>query len=130
MLNHTRIDTTIPVVDMKRARRFYADTLGLEEIDSPDGSFSEGNAVFQVGDCTRFMLYQRPERTKAEHTIAAFTVDDLEQSVDDLKQRGVRFERYDMPNLKTDERGIAADNGMKAAWFRDTEGNVLSLGEM
>ena len=130
MLNKTRMDATIPAVDMKRARRFYRDTLGLEEITPPDPELAKDSAMFQVGDCTRFLVYRRPHRSKAEHTLAAFTVDDLEKAMGELEDRGVRFEQYDMPDLKTDGRGIAEADGMKAAWFKDTEGNILGIGEL
>lgn len=130
MLNKTRIDAVIPAVDMKRARRFYGDTLGLKEITPPDPEIAENNAMFTVGDCTRFLVYKRPYASKAEHTIATFTVDNLEEAMDELKGRGVTFEQYDMPSLKTDRRGIAEADGMKAAWFKDPDGNILGLGEM
>lgn len=128
MLNYERIHTTIPVVDVQRARRFYRDTLGLEEVDSltEDG---QDNIMFRVGDCSRFMLFKRPHRSKAEHTIAGLRVDDLEETMDELEGRGVRFERYDLPNLKTDERGIARMGDWKGAWFKDSEGNILAVGE-
>jgi catechol 2,3-dioxygenase-like lactoylglutathione lyase family enzyme len=130
MLDDARIDPTIPVVDMKRARRFYHDTLGLKELDLPDPRFADDNAYFQIGDCTRMLLYKRAERTKAEHTAAVFTVDDVEQTVDELTNRGVRFEQYDLPGIKTDKRGIARSNGMKGAWFKDSEGNILGVTEI
>jgi catechol 2,3-dioxygenase-like lactoylglutathione lyase family enzyme len=130
MLDNARIDTTIPAVDVTRARRFYRDTLGLEEITPHDPKFSAEGAMFQVGDCTRFIIYRRPEPTRAEHTVATLTVDDLEKEMDRLEDRGVRFEQYDQPGLKTNRRGIAESDGMKAAWFKDTEGNILGIGEM
>jgi catechol 2,3-dioxygenase-like lactoylglutathione lyase family enzyme len=130
MLQDTRIDAVIPAVDMRRARRFYGDTLGLKEITPPDPEISENNAMFQVGDCTRVLVYRRPHPSKAEHTIATFTVDNLEKAMDELKSRGISFERYDMPGLKTDRRGIAEADGMKAAWFKDTEGNILGIGQL
>jgi catechol 2,3-dioxygenase-like lactoylglutathione lyase family enzyme len=132
MLKDTRIDATIPVVDLKRARRFYRDTLKLEEMTPPnlDPKMAEENAMFRVGDCSRFLLFRRPHASKAEHTIAAFTVKDLDATMKDLEGRGVRFEQYDLPNLKTDARGIVEQDGMRAAWFKDSEGNILSVGEM
>ncbi|MGD8626167.1 MAG: VOC family protein [Anaerolineae bacterium] len=132
MLNDMRIDATIPAVDVERARQFYRDTLGLEEITPPnlDPEMAEANAMFRVGDCSRFLLYKRPHRSKAEHTLATFTVDDLEGTMGKLRDQGVRFERYDMPGLKTDKRGIVEQDGMKAAWFKDSEGNILGIGEM
>ena len=130
MLSKTRMDAVIPAVDMKRARRFYGDTLGLKEITPPDAEMAKDNAMFEVGDCTRFLVYRRPHRSKAEHTIATFTVDNLEEAMDDLRERGVRFEQYDMPDLKTDKRGIVEVDGMRAAWFKDSEDNILGIGEL
>ena len=129
MLNVDRIHTTIPVVDMERARRFYRDTLGLEELSEFGEELSNGNAMFRVGDCSRFLLFKRAHRSKAEHTVAGFRVDNLELAMDDLEQRGVRFERYDLPDLKTDDRGIARMGEWKGAWFKDSEGNILAVGE-
>jgi catechol 2,3-dioxygenase-like lactoylglutathione lyase family enzyme len=132
MLADMRIDATIPVVDLKRARRFYRDTLKLEEITPSDldPKLTQDNAMFRVGDCSRFLLFRRPHASRAEHTIAAFTVSDLETTMDELRERGVRFERYDLPDLKTDERGMVNQDGMKAAWFKDSEGNILGVSEM
>ena len=132
MLSDTRIDATIPVVDLKRARRFYRDTLALEEITPADidPELAKDNAMFRVGDCSRFLLFRRPYASKAEHTIAFFTVKDLETTMDELIARGVRFERYDLPDLKTDERGMVQQDGMKAAWFKDSEGNIIGVSEV
>ncbi len=132
MLHDARIDATIPVVDLKRARRFYRDTLMLEEIvpSDMDPKVTEDNAMFRVGDCTRFLLFRRPHASKAEHTVAGFTVRDLKKTMEELNERGVRFERYNLPNLKTDERGLAEQNGIKAAWFKDSEGNILGISEL
>ncbi|MEJ2210359.1 MAG: VOC family protein [Anaerolineae bacterium] len=132
MLKDTRIDAVIPAVDVERARKFYRDTLGLEEITPRglDREASMANAMFRVGDCSRFLIYKRPRRSKAEHTLATFTVDNLEGTMQDLRKRGVRFEHYDLPNLKTDERDIAEQDGMKVAWFKDSEDNILGIGEV
>jgi predicted enzyme related to lactoylglutathione lyase len=132
MLSNTRIDATIPVVDLDRARRFYRDTLKLKEMTPSDidPKIAKDNAMFRVGDSSRFLLFRRPHASKAEHTIAVFTVKDLETSMEELRERGVQFEQYDLPNLKTDERGILEEDGMKAAWFKDSEGNILGVSEM
>lgn len=126
---YEQIHTTVPVVDMEPARSFCRDTLGLQEITMPE-EMNGDNAMFQVGDCSRFMLFTRPHRSKAEHTIAGFRVRDLDETMDELVERGVRFERYDLPTLKTDERGVARMGEWRDAWFKDTEGNTLAVGEM
>jgi hypothetical protein len=75
-------------------------------------------------------LYEREGGTKADHTVAGWVVDDVEKAVDMLSERGLEFEQYDLPGLKTDERGIAESNGMKGSWFKDSEGNILSFTEL
>jgi len=72
------------------------------------------------------MLYQRGP-SNAEHTLAAFSVEDVEQTVRDLAARGVVFEQYDFPGVKTDAHGIASMGEGKVAWFKDTEGNILAV---
>jgi predicted enzyme related to lactoylglutathione lyase len=129
MLSYARMDATIPVVDMKRAKQFYGKTLGLKQIALPDPGFASQNAFFQIGDCSRILMYERPGSIDAQSTSAVLLIDDLEKAVDELTERGVRFERYDLPNLKTDKRGIARDNGSKGAWFKDSEGNIIGLSE-
>ncbi len=69
-------------------------------------------------------------RAVTDHTEAAFDVDEIEREVGELKERGVQFESYDMPGLKTDENNIAAMNGAKSAWFKDTEGNIIAIVQM
>lgn len=89
----------------------------------PDG------ALFEAGRGSQLYLYQRAP-TKADHTAATFTVENIEQVVDDLAARGVVFEQYDMGELKTDARGIATFGPIKSAWFKDTEGNILGIVSM
>ena len=126
MLKSANVHPTIPVEDLKRARQFYEDKLGLtvvKEDPSPAVTMSAGNG-------TQIYLYQRGA-TKADHTVAAFIVDDVEAEVKQLKEKGVMFEDVEFPGagLKT-VNGIATMNGMKAAWFKDTEGNILGIANM
>jgi len=122
MLASFPVVATMPAVDIQRARRYYSDTLGLKpvQIPVPDG------ALFEAGKGSQIYLYQRGQ-TKADHTAATFTVENIEQVVDDLTLRGVIFEQYDMGELKTDARGIATFGSSKSAWFKDSEGNILGL---
>lgn len=127
---HTRISSApvmavLPVVDVSRAKSFYRDTLGLEISEWPEAS---GYFVGSAGAGTSILFYERPVPTKAEHTVAGFSVDDLEATMAELRSAGVVFEEYDMPGLKT-EHGVAVAGSMKSAWFRDTEGNILSISE-
>lgn len=116
---------TMPVVDMDEARTFYEEVLGLE----PGPNTSEGTAHYECGDGSQFILYRRETPTKADHTSLGFTVPDLDAVVDELSQRGLRFEQYDQPGIETDERGIAEGEGMRSAWFKDPAGNILAVGE-
>ncbi|MGH2404255.1 MAG: VOC family protein [Vicinamibacterales bacterium] len=123
MLNDAKVMPTIPVVDLDRARRFYEGTLGLR----PTGPPSPGGIMYECGDSTRLFLYPRAP-TKADHTVASFVVENLEQAVASLRARGIVFEEYDFPGLKTVD-GIANLGNEKAAWFKDTEGNVLAVSQ-
>ena len=87
-------------------------------------------ALFECGQGTRLFVYQRPTPTKADHTAAGWIVDDLEAVVDQLIARGVTMEVYDMPGVEFDERGIARGPNLAGAWFKDPEGNILSINEM
>jgi catechol 2,3-dioxygenase-like lactoylglutathione lyase family enzyme len=112
---------TIPAKDIDRTRRFYEDVLGAQVVmEDPSGIF------YRTGD-TMFGLYQTES---AQHTLGSFVVDDVDKNVADLRGKGVTFEEYDMPGVKT-ENGIADfGRGMKGAFFKDPEGNILSIGNM
>jgi predicted enzyme related to lactoylglutathione lyase len=127
MLKEARVAAILPAVDIKRAKRFYSEKLGLP---TPDMPVPEDGAAFVSGDRTMLYLYERENGTKADHTVAGWLVEDVEKAVDELREKGVVFERYDMPGLKTDERGIAESGGAKSAWFKDTEGNILAITEL
>lgn len=114
----------LPVVDLERARRFYAVNLGLRESRATPPS--NDTIVFETGGGAKLELLRRDVPTKAEHTAITFEVDDVEKEVRELEHRGVRFEDYDLPGLKT-EGHIAQANGDRAAWFKDTEGNILCI---
>ncbi len=72
-------------------------------------------------------MYLKPNHQPASFTVLNFPVDNVEKTVDELTQRGVKFEIYNEPNLKTDERGISRGNGPTIAWFKDPAGNILSV---
>ncbi|MDN3922436.1 VOC family protein [Roseateles violae] len=113
----------LPVKDLDRARRFYGEALGLEAIGSkPDGKF-----VYRCGG-TEIALIPKPEGTQARHTALSFRVDDIAAAIEGLQQRGVAFADYDLPGLKTVGH-VCVLGAEKAAWFEDTEGNILCLHE-
>ena len=125
MLGGAPVVANVPVVDLQRARSFYTDKLGLKEIMS-----DPGGVYFEAGQGSKLFLYQRGEPTKAEHTVASFKVDDVLSAVNGLKAKGVKFESYDLGEIKTDSNSIAHLGDLQASWFKDTEGNILCVGNM
>ena len=108
--------------DIQKAREFYGKTLGLELSSGP-----EGTLVVPLSGGTKALMYPKPNHQPATFTVLNFPVDSVEKAVDELSQRGVRFEVYNEPNLKTDARGISRGNGPTIAWFKDPAGNILSV---
>lgn len=122
MLGNPSVEATIPVVNLQRAKKFYTDTLGLQLAGEP-----YGGVRLKAGRGTYLLLYPRAA-TKADHTVAGFIVKDLDAVMAELRKKRVKFEEYDFPGLKT-IKGVATFGTMKAAWFKDTEGNILGLGQ-
>ena len=121
-LNDAVVTTTLPATDLARAKQFYHETLGLDiEFEM------EAHIMFKTSAGSQILLYPRGPTT-ADHTVCSFAVPDIEAAVAELRGKGVTFEEYDMPGLKTVD-GIATIGDQKAAWFKDTEGNILSLGD-
>jgi catechol 2,3-dioxygenase-like lactoylglutathione lyase family enzyme len=118
----TKAFSGFAVDDIQKAREFYGETLGLKTsvIDEENGLL----VLHLAGDRDTF-VYQKPDHTPATYTILNFPVDDIDEAVDELATRGVRFERYD--GFDQDEKGIARGNGPKIAWFTDPAGNILSV---
>ena len=123
MLQSDQVTVMLPVKDLERARRFYEKGLGL----SPGGLKPDGKFVYHCGG-TELALFPKPGGTKAEHTAISFKVGRIGDAVAELKRRGVRFADYDLPGLKTVEH-VCVLGSEKAAWFEDTEGNILCLHE-
>jgi predicted enzyme related to lactoylglutathione lyase len=123
MLTTSRVEANIPAADLGRAREFYADKLGLK----PVGEFGGVQLAYETDGGTRFNVYETQYAGQAGHTIAQWHVDDIESEVRDLKSRGVVFEVYEMPGVQWDGE-IASLPGMgRAAWFRDSEGNIMCV---
>ncbi|MBR9675956.1 VOC family protein [Candidatus Woesearchaeota archaeon] len=121
MLGKNSVSCMVPVVDMDRAKEFYVETLGLKYLREE----LKMMMMLEGGNNFVFTLYKR-EPTTADHTIATFMVDDIIKSVSDLKSKGVTFIDYDTDFIKTTD-SIATIEGKKAAWFKDTENNILGL---
>jgi predicted enzyme related to lactoylglutathione lyase len=122
MLSNSKAYSGFAVDDADEARRFYHDTLGLTvtDIDKEMGLLS-----LELPGDRGTLIYTRPGHTPADYTILNFPVDDIEQTVDGLVERGVEFERYE--GFEQDDRGIARGAGPLIAWFKDPAGNVLSV---
>lgn len=125
MLTNATVHPTLPVVDLGRAQKFYEDKLGLKVIQTDPSP----GALLQAGGGTGIYIYQRAA-TKADHTAAAFKVQDVEATVKELKAKGVVFEEVEIPGMGKTVDGVATFGDMKAAWFKDTEGNMLAITNM
>ena len=123
MLSNAPVTTMLPAIDMARARDFYENRLGLK----PGGLKPDGKFVYAVGGSV-LALFPKPEGTQADHTAVSFQVPDIAKTIAALKDRGVVFEDYDFPTLKTVDH-VCVLGAEKAAWFKDTEGNFLCLHE-
>ena len=124
MLTSASVTANIPAADLARARSFYADTLGLEPAMELGDA---GMLIYRTEGGTAFSVYQTEYAGQAGHTIAQFHVDDVEAEARALQAKGVALETYDMPGVEWDD-GVASMGDMgKAAWFKDSEGNILCL---
>jgi catechol 2,3-dioxygenase-like lactoylglutathione lyase family enzyme len=122
-LSDYRVEAVLAVSDLDRARRFYEDQLGL----SP-GEPEPGGVRYLCGAGTAIFVYLSPEHAgQAQATAAGWSVDDLDATIDELASRGVAFERYDLPGIKTDDRGVFEAEHLRAAWVKDPDGNILAL---
>ncbi|MER7949540.1 VOC family protein [Streptomyces sp. NPDC096079] len=122
MLSDSPIAAIIPVSDMSRAKRFYSETLGLTLTrESPE------DTRYETGGTT-IGLYETPYGGKAEHTLASWKVADLDGEMKELRSKGVTFEEYDLPGIKTVD-GVVESDTMRGAWFKDSEGNILCVVE-
>ncbi len=122
MFKPSRVAAMLPAQDLGRAKAFYRDKLGL----TPTQDMGEGGAIYQLAGGGGFAVYVSGGKPSGTHTQLVFEVQDVEQAANDLKAKGVRLEEYDTPTLKT-VNGIADIEGFKGAWFKDSEGNLLSL---
>ena len=121
MLKNSPIVPYIPATDVARARKFYEEKVGLvprEEV--------AGGVVYECGDRSWIFLYPSGGAGTSKASQAFWQVKDVEAEVAELKSRGVVFEEYEMPGLKT-VNGIMTAGGSKAAWFKDTEGNIMAV---
>jgi predicted enzyme related to lactoylglutathione lyase len=121
MLQKSPMYPYIPAKDMNRARQFYEQKLGF----TPKQEFA-GGVVYEFGGHTSCFMYPTPNAGTSSASQAFWQVDDVEREVAELKAKGVKFEEYDTPDMRT-ENGIASGGGTKAAWFKDSEGNIMAV---
>ena len=121
MLQKAPMYSYIPVKDVARARDFYEHKLGFKPKEDV-----AGGVVYEFGGHTACFMYPTPNAGTSRASQAFWQVDDVEREVAELKARGVKFEEYDMPGMKT-ANSIATGGGAKAAWFKDSEGNILAV---
>ena len=124
MLKQVRAAAMLPAQDLERAKAFYRDKVGLTPTQERDPM---GGLLFELSDGTGFAVFQSSGKPSGTHTQMALEVPDLDAAVKDLRARGLKFEEYDSPGLKT-VNGIADIAGTKVAWFKDSEGNLIAIG--
>ena len=124
-LSDFRVDPAVAVTDLAAARRFYEDQLGLRDPEP-----EEDGVRYPCAGGSRLFVYESPSTAgRAEHTVAAWFVDDLDALMTELEGRGVSFEQYD-EGTPTDERGIFTAKLFRAAWVRDPDGNTFAFTEL
>ena len=121
MLKESKAFSGFSVNDIQNAKDFYGRTLGLQV------SESHGLLTLQLAGGNKVLIYPKVNHAPATFTVLNFPVENVDESVDELAKRGVRFEIYDESDIKTDEKGIMRGNGPTIAWFKDPAGNVLSV---
>lgn len=126
-LNNCKIAAVAAVSDMARAREFYEGRLDLTQ---SRGRVSEGQVLYECGDGTGLLVYLSPLNAgNGTATLGAWEVENLDEEMDVLISKGVKFEVYDEPGLKTNEKGVAELEGAHVAWFKDPDGNTYALGD-
>ena len=116
---------TIAVSDLDRAKNFYQGTLGFKASrEDPNMGI-----LYEAGDGTKFLVYPSQFAGTSQATCITFDVADFDVTMKDLREKGITFEDYDLPYLKTVD-GVAEIAGTKGAWFKDPDGNILAIGEM
>jgi len=124
MLTDCSVLATIPASDLDRATRWYDEKLGLKPVMKTDGG-----VMYQAANGTGFFIYPTPNAGEAPQTLMSFITPDAAAEVRGLKARGVVFEEYDLPDIKTVD-SIATMPGGRGGWFKDSEGNVIGVFEM
>lgn len=124
MLNTLETYAVLPAKDLQRAKKFYQETLGMEPVEERDFGL-----VYRTPSGARILIYETQFAGTAQNTAIGFETSDLATEVAALRARGVQFEEYDMPGLTTEDGIVTMDDGESAAWFKDTEGNIIALSQ-
>jgi catechol 2,3-dioxygenase-like lactoylglutathione lyase family enzyme len=124
MLKDAPIVPYVPVSDLARARKFYEKTLGFK----PKEEYGDHAVIYECAGGTRFFMYKSAGAGTSKASTAFWPVADVAAEVADLKSRGVVFEEFDVPGMKT-VNNIATGGGAKTAWFKDSEGNTLAISQ-
>lgn len=122
MLATSKAVSSYSTNDIKQAKEFYTRILGLEASEKMDGEL----LYISIGNGNVIWIYEKPDHVPATFTVLNFPVNDVEKTVDELINLGIKFEQYG-GDIKTDEKGIFHDNGFMVAWFKDPAGNILSV---
>ena len=107
--------------NISKVKEFYSNTLGLSVTEE------HGLLTLHLAAGNNVLIYPKPNHVPATFTVLNFPVENVDRAVDELGKRGVRFEKYNGPEIKTDEKGIMRGNGPTIAWFKDPAGNILSV---
>ena len=121
LLRESKAFSGFAAADITKAKEFYGQILGLNVTEE------HGLLTLHLAGGSNVLIYPKADHVPATFTVLNFPVGDVEQAVDELSKRGVRFEKYDGPEIKTDEKGIMRGNGPTIAWFKDPAGNILSV---
>jgi predicted enzyme related to lactoylglutathione lyase len=121
VFKNSKVFSGFSVNDLQKAKEFYSKTLSF------DVSEMDGFLNLHIGNDAKVLIYPKSNHIPATFTVLNLPVDNIEQVVDELTRRGVRFEIYNEADLKTDEKGICRDDGPNIAWFKDPAGNILSV---
>lgn len=122
MFKHTKAFSGFSVDDLQAAKRFYTNVLGLEVTEG-----TMGILTLHIEGGAKIIVYPKPNHVPATFTVLNFPVADVEKAVDELTAKGVQFERYDLGQMKTDQKGIVRGYGPTIAWFKDPAGNIMSV---
>ena len=121
MLKDSKAFSGFSAGDTHTVKKFYSETLGLDVTES------HGLLTLRLAGGNNVLIYPKSNHVPATFTVLNFPVKDVDLAVDELTKGGVRFEMYDLPNLKTDRKGVMRGNGPTIAWFKDPAGNILSV---